>query len=592
MSHRKRVPLLLVAMVLISAVLSACVPSPTIKESTPLPTPAAGQEPTQAPATTPKVVEIKTSPTAHAEPEGEIVISLQSSDVQTYQALADAYMALHPKVKVLVELKATQGGEDSYLQWIKTQFSAGTPRVSVLETIHIPELVNAGRIVNWATYLNKTNPYTGRKWEESFEPWGLNLARDPSTGEMYSLPYMSTQTFWVYNKRIFEAAGITDVPPQPTWDQFVEWCQKIKAAGYIPIAMEATIQKIWGGGRMPWTMRSAMDQYHREDINIVRCQPGDWCYREGIDDQWKYDPTDPRNDDPDHVSINVVRHLQALRDKKIRFDTPAMAEMMEQIGRVYKTRNAFVPEGWTGTSDAYPLFLTQKAAIWQVSGGFVTSFPRDIAKLAEGVYFKAPQEGDPTPTPSAAEKAAVVFDYGTFAFPTIEGQYVQGKARANELTAGYLCIPVKDRKQNDLEADFIMFWTSPKGMEIYLQNKLDPNNLQGGIAGPPLIKGAKLPPEWESKFANMRFIGNYEKPGAPGDKVARGFYFYEPTKREWAVLAQRFFNDEITAEEFGKAYQKLLEDNWDGLLAFLNISPEDLDYPEKRPPKWTAGGPY
>ncbi|NWG71049.1 MAG: hypothetical protein HXY23_05480, partial [Parvularculaceae bacterium] len=54
-----------------------------------------------------------------------------------------------------------------------------------------------------------TNPYTGEKWEDSFEDWALNLVRDPNTGEMYTMPYMSVQTFWVYNKRIFAEAGIT-----------------------------------------------------------------------------------------------------------------------------------------------------------------------------------------------------------------------------------------------------------------------------------------------------------------------------------------------------------------------------------------------
>ncbi|MHB1295350.1 MAG: ABC transporter substrate-binding protein [Anaerolineae bacterium] len=538
------------------------------------------------------VVDIESAPTAEAEYKGEIVISVVSNDVQTYQALADAYMALHPDVKVLVELKPDTGNEDSYLQWVRTQFAAGTPRASIIESPHFRDLIQEGRILNWASYLNKTNPYTGAQWSESFEDWGLNLARDASTGEIYYLPYMSVQTFWVYNKRIFEEAGITDVPAQPTYDQVAAWCEKIKAAGYIPIAMEGTIEHIWGGGRMPWTMRSAMDQYHRDDINLVRCQPGDWCYREGIDDKWTYDPTDPRNDDPDKVSINIVRHLQALRDGTIRFDTPEFAEMMTELGRIYKTSNGYVPEGWAGTNDAYPLFLTQEAAMWQVRGGFVVSFPKDIARLAEGEYYQAPAEGETVPTPSTDEKAATVFDYGTFAFPTLEGDYVQAPARANELTSGYLAIPKKDSAQNDLEVDFVMFWTSPQGMSIFLENKLDANNLQGGIEGPPIIKDVELPEEWQQVFANMTFIGNYEKSGAPGDQVARGFYFYEPTKREWAVLVQRFYNDEITAEEFGVAYQKLLEDNFDGLLEYLNIAPEDLDHPEKQPPNYVSGGPY
>lgn len=129
-------------------------------------------------------------------------------------------------------------------------------------------------------------------------------------------------------------------------------------------------------------------------------------------------------------------------------------------------------------------------------------------------------------------------------------------------------------------------------MSIYLENKLDPNNLQGGISGPPLIKGVTLPEEWQSVFANTNFIGNYEKPGAAGDSVARGFFKYEPTVREWTILVQSFYNGELSAEEFATQYQQLLETHFDGLLTFLNLTQEDLDNPEKRPPGWVAAGPY
>ena len=212
---------------------------------------------------------------------GEIVVSVQSNDTQTYQALADAYMELHPDVTVLVELKSPGTGPDAYLQWIRTQFASEVPRVSLIESPHLRDLAQEGRLLNWAPYLQKENPYTGQKWEDSFEEWGLNLVRDPNTGEMFLMPYMSVQTFWVYNKSMFEAAGITDVPPQPSWDQFVEYNEKLKAAGFIPIAMEGTTEQIWGGGRMPWLMRSAMDQYHRDELELIRCQEGDWCFREG-----------------------------------------------------------------------------------------------------------------------------------------------------------------------------------------------------------------------------------------------------------------------------------------------------------------------
>jgi len=581
----------LIALVVIASILlAACAPAP----AAPAPqAPAPAQaEPTKAPAApaaaptaTPGVVAIQKAEQAQAELEGEIVISIQSSDVQTYQALADAYMKLHPKVKVLVELRPP-GGEDSYLQWVRTQFAAGTPRVSVLENPHFLDLIQEGRILNWAPYMNKVNPYTGAKWEDSFETWALNLSRDQTTGELYYLPYMSNQTFWVYNKDAFKKAGITDVPPQPTWNQFVDWCAKLKAAGYICIAQEGVTDRIWGGGKLPWLMRSAMDQYRRSDVELARCQPGDWCYQEAIDSKWKYDPTDPRNDDPDKVSINVVRHLTALKDGKIRFDNECTADMMEQIGKIFKIENGFVPDGFLGLKDSYPLFLTGKAVMRLDTGRIFTQFEKDVKALAEGAYT------DPSAVSKDEAKAATAFEIGTFAFPSMEGKCVQGKARANELPSGYLAIPKKDRKQNDLEVDFVMFWVSSQGMRIFLDNKLDPKNLQGGIQGPTIIKGVALPEKWQKILGSQPFIGNYEKPGAPADKVARGFWFYEPTKREWAIMVQDFFAGKLSSKDFSTKYQKLLEDNWAGLLKYLNFTEEDLKHPEKRPPGWVAGGPY
>ncbi|MCZ0939330.1 MAG: ABC transporter substrate-binding protein [Caldilineaceae bacterium] len=531
-----------------------------------------------------EVVEIEEADEEAMELSGEIVISIASNDVQTYQAIADAYMEMHPNVDVLVELKPP--GVDAYLQWIRSQFTSEVPRVSLIESPHLREFAQEGRLVDWGPYLNKENPYTGEKWEDSFEEWGLNLVRDPNTGQMFTMPYQSVQTFWIYNKDHFEQAGITDVPPRPTWDQFVEWNEKLRDAGIIPIAIEGTTEQIWGGGRMPWLMRSAMDQYHRDDLQIIQCQEGDWCFREGIDDVWTYDPTDVRNDDPDRVSVNIARHLAALRNGEINFNNECTVEMMTQVGRVFKTANGFVPEGWTGMTDAYPLFLTQRAAMRMVHGGIYTSLPKDIRSLAQGEY------GGQAEVTAEDSAAAVEFEYGRFAFPTIEGPCVQGTARANELTSGYLALPLKDRAQNDLEVDFVMFWTSPQGMRIFLENKLDTENLQGGIAGPPLIKNVTLPGKWEDIFAQSVFIGNYEKPGAPGDAVARGFFKYEETKREWSIMVQEFFEGKMTAEEFADRYQTLLEDNFDGMLEFLNLTHEDLDNPEKRPPGWVAAGPY
>jgi hypothetical protein len=528
---------------------------------------------------------------ATKEKSGEVVAVVNNADQQSHQALADAYMKLNPGVKVRFEYKATNN--DELIQWLKAQFAAGTPQISIINFVQTRDFIVGGKILNQAPYLSRTNPYTNRRWQDTFEEWALELTRDPATGEMYITPYETAKTFWVYNSRIFQEAGITDVPDQPTWAQMLDWCRKIKAKGYVPVAMAGTADRIWTGGNGPaWIVRSAADQYTRDQLNLIRAQKGDWAWRDGVDDKWGYDPNDPRNDDPSRVSVNAARHLKALRDKEIRFDTDGWAEYIDAFGQLMGPQG-FTQPGWMGTPDAYPLFLTQKSAMFMVTGGFLAAFERDVRRLAQGQYRYVAPQGAPTPTPSTEERAAKLFDYGTFNFATIEGKHVKGRARANELTAGYLNVVKKERAQNDLEMDFVMYWTSPEGMSVFTKNRLDPNNLQSpGISGPPIVKGVELPSEVSAKLQRLKFIGNYEKPGNPGDAVARGFFKHQPSLRDWVDLFQSYLRGELTAPEYGKRYQALLEKHWPDLLKFLNVTDADLNTPEKRPPNWVASGPY
>src|SRR5687767_11349936 len=65
---------------------------------------------------------------AAGELSGTITISVQGNDSQTYQALADAYTAINPDVTVNVEIKPTEG----YAEFLRSQFAAGTPEVSLV----------------------------------------------------------------------------------------------------------------------------------------------------------------------------------------------------------------------------------------------------------------------------------------------------------------------------------------------------------------------------------------------------------------------------------------------------------------------------
>ncbi len=54
------------------------------------------------------------------------------------------------------------------------------------------------------------------------------------SGHKYSLPLTQHYVPFFYNKAVFEKAGVT---PPKTWEEFLAVCEKLKAAGVVPIAL-------------------------------------------------------------------------------------------------------------------------------------------------------------------------------------------------------------------------------------------------------------------------------------------------------------------------------------------------------------------
>jgi ABC-type glycerol-3-phosphate transport system substrate-binding protein len=543
-----------------------------------------------------EVVEVKPTDTPAAAPagKGRVVIGIGTTDVQTWEALKAAYEKLHPEITIDLQLRP---GEEGYEEWVRAQFATGEPDVSLFASSHLQDLDREGKLLNFYPYLQGDNPYTGKKWMDSFLPAFRESLVDPVTKTKYRIDLESVQTCIFCNKRIFSEAGIDydTIDAHPSMDTFLGWCEKIKAAGYIPLAEEGTARQIWTGGGHPWVIRSWTDQYTRQYINTSRAQQGDWCWRDGVDDTWTYDPKDPTNDDTSFVSLNIVRLLRALRDGDIRFDGPEQTDMWTRVYQLFGPDKGYLPEGWLGSEDVYPLFLTQKTAMQLDNfGRLITQFNKDIRNLAEGAYGVKEGEAKPTLVPGAQE--AVVFSLGSFNFPSMdESPYVEARNRANELPVNAFRIPKKSRKQNDIEMDFLMWLISPAGAPVYVANKLDPDNSQGGIAGPLIIEGVELPSEWQEQFDPQRqkgaqSIGNYDKVNCLGDFLARGGFKFDPAIRDWAALVQELYRGGMTVEDFCARNQKLtMETHWQGILDQLGITAEDLDHPEKQPPGYLGG---
>lgn len=530
------------------------------------------------------LVDITAAGTAEAaDRAGTIVISVQSTDVQTYQALADGYMALNPDVDVRVELKPSDG----YQEFIRAQFAAGTPEVSIVNGNVVADLIQAKQFVDMSAYLDRTNPYTGQPWRATMDEVAVQNMANPVTGEIYTLNLETVQVLWFYNKTAFEAAGILEEAEalaasdtnQPTWDQFMEWCDKLTEAGYIPVAIEGDYRSFWEL-RFGWLARMYLDQFTRHEAELVRAQPGDWNFREGIDDAWEYDPTDPHNDDSNRITFNSTRKMIALRDGEQTVNGPEFAALYENF-KQFADRAA--PPGWLGNSDAYPLFLTSEAAIRIDVAALLGNFERDLQNLAEGRYVSqaAVPEGEEAEVLPAQDVA--IFEIGSFNNPTMEGDYVDAPARTIEVNIGFLSVPKKDQAQNDLEMDFLMYLTSPEGFGVYLENRLDPeNSTSTGINGPPIVKDVALPEDLAGKFAQLKLIGNTEKDTA-GTYRSRGISDYQPSVREWVDLAQQYFAGDLELQEFLDQYQASVDNLFPEILEHLQLTEEDLASPEKKP---------
>ena len=93
-------------------------------------------------------------------------------------------------------------------------------------------MVKEGRIENLTSYINDD-----KEWKEMIEPSVMESGSEEN-GEIYLAPlstavFSCSGVFW--NQELFEKAGITEFPK--TWDAFWKCCDRLQAAGIIPLAL-------------------------------------------------------------------------------------------------------------------------------------------------------------------------------------------------------------------------------------------------------------------------------------------------------------------------------------------------------------------
>jgi ABC-type glycerol-3-phosphate transport system substrate-binding protein len=480
--------------------------------------------------------------------QGQLIISLVGTGepLERSKALSDAYKKVQPGVELLWEWPGVTGGE--YPTWLGTQLAASPIRPDIVSGNYVGSFRG---YVNFDQYRKTINPYTGNPWDKDLD-WDFFNGRN-AQGERIMLPTRSVHIMWFYNKALFEKAG---VKPPNTWQEFVDVCTKLKEAGITPVAANYQWQ-------VPqWLGAIYFDQYHINLIEMVRAQPGDWNYDPELDDQFVFDPKDPNIHNK--YTYNRQRHFQAIRDGKLRYDTPEIADLVKNMAQIfpkYATQDFFV------ISDPYVPFLQQQVAIMVNATWSLPMLENDMRALSPERLKELEIEGaDIKP-----------FEWATFENPPMEGPLVKGPVRSVESAAGeYLSIIEKDQAQVDRALDFLMFWTSKPGYQVW--NDASIKSGQHAPGGPLEVNGVEDPPELQERFRQVKFMGNAE---------TNFNNFLAWGGGNLATDAKNLYKDalegKISPEEFGKRLQRLITDNFDTILEASGLTKDDIDNPAKQP---------
>lgn len=120
------------------------------------------------------------------------------------------------------------------------------PEVCTYESgVRLKQVIDAGLI------LNVEETFTELGIRDCLDEGAVSLLKRLVDGKgLYCVPLgLNMEGFW-YNKALFEKAGIQKAPE--TWDEFLEVCEKLKAAGITPIVQ---------GGSDNWPMTRVLNAY-------------------------------------------------------------------------------------------------------------------------------------------------------------------------------------------------------------------------------------------------------------------------------------------------------------------------------------------
>lgn len=154
---------------------------------------------------------------------------------------ADAFTQLHPNVKI----NFTFNGRDNR-NLVVSAIEAGTQIDLMDANIDNVQKLWSENIKDLSSYIDKTYDTTnGKAYKDVVIPSMISLAGSLFDGKTMCIPYIP-QAFMIFcNKGLLEECGVTEYPQ--TWEELMDACEKVKAAGHIPVTTDSNYCTSWVG---------------------------------------------------------------------------------------------------------------------------------------------------------------------------------------------------------------------------------------------------------------------------------------------------------------------------------------------------------
>jgi ABC-type glycerol-3-phosphate transport system substrate-binding protein len=368
----------------------------------------------------------------------------------TLESLANKYMKIHPDVKIVINKNSLNGDRESIVSLLSAEEAP-----DLLYMISPDELTDANNdwIVDLTSYLEEPNPYCLEneagyvKWKDLYNEKEL-LATQAANGNYYKACLEKIPIGIIYNKSLFEAANIAEVPD--TFGQLLDVQKQINdETGKIPYFPIYT----WYDIVLEVSLFSNLfDQY-----DVIK--------QDGF------------------ISAEEITRAYTKGEWGISSDSMTEAEKMyKEYFKLMKEKTQYYPEAWE-SYEPLEEFLKGNVAMIEATGGYMAQIANDQTKDFEVGVF-----GFPTLSEEDSEHGGNGVYRGTAGLTT--GYYVTNSA-------------VRDGQETvDASVDFLKFLTAPSNntrlvndlglglplspgaeinelfqplVDIYLQDSSDPN---------------------------------------------------------------------------------------------------------------------